>query len=214
MCALHRPGHVCLNSTWRCYTRPCILLHACSTSSPLYAVKSTVMTLWTVPVTNFWACHDCSTLTAIVSVSVSIKLHYQTSSLPPPSVGTAGHTHTATIRCRQLVSASLWCLQSRYITTSPLGICAALQDIDFAVEQSNIKSPDQLSSDLAETEAGTNVAKDLQDSSLAEGAAGLLAMTTSTADRLRDAQVTLPRLPSHRITSPLHYMHYMQLKPV
>ncbi|KAL0031901.1 hypothetical protein WJX79_004281 [Trebouxia sp. C0005] len=71
-------------------------------------------------------------------------------------------------------------------------ICAYVaresQDIDFAVEQSNIKSPDQLSSDLAETEAGTNVAKDLQDSSLAEGAAGLLAMTTSTADRLRDAQ--------------------------
>ncbi|KAL0024429.1 hypothetical protein WJX77_002107 [Trebouxia sp. C0004] len=62
------------------------------------------------------------------------------------------------------------------------------QDIDSAVEQSIIKSPDQLSSGLAETEAGTNVGKDLQDSSLAEGAAGLLAMTNSTADRLRDAQ--------------------------
>jgi len=79
---------------------------------------------------------------------------------------------------------------------SAIDICPAfaLQDIDFAVEQSNIKSPDQLSSDLAETEAGTNVAKDLQDSSLAEGAAGLLAMTTSTAERLRDAQVSLPHL--------------------
>ena len=96
---------------------------------------------------------------------------------------------------------------------SPTDVCLALQDIDFAVEQSNIKSPDQLSSDLAETDAGTNVAKDLQDSSLAEGAAGLLAMTTSTADRLRDAQVSLPHLPSrcHCNTCPLFYVHYVQL---
>lgn len=94
-----------------------------------------------------------------------------------------------------------------------MDVCPALQDIDFAVEQSNIKSPDQLSSDLAETEAGTNLAKDLQDSSLAEGAAGLLAMTTSTADKLRDAQVSLPRLSSHCHcnTCALFYVHYMQL---
>ena len=78
-----------------------------------------------------------------------------------------------------------------------MSICPALQDIDFEVEHSNINSPDQLSSGLDETEAGTNVAKDLQDSSLAEGAAGLLAMTTSTADRLRDAQVSRPHLSSH-----------------
>jgi len=62
-----------------------------------------------------------------------------------------------------------------------------LQDIDPAAEHSN-KSLDRASSDLAETEAGTNVGKDLQDSSLVEGAAGLLAMT-STADRTRDLQV-------------------------
>ena len=78
-----------------------------------------------------------------------------------------------------------------------MSICPALQDIDIEVEHSNIKSPDQLSSGLDETEAGTNVAKDLQDSSLTEGAAGLLAMTTSTADRLRDAQVSRPHLSSH-----------------
>jgi hypothetical protein len=105
-------------------------------------------------------------------------------------------THTATSH-HQMQAASLCCfvvLTSGYNVMSPIDICPASQDVDSAAEQSNIKSPDRLSSDLAETEAGTNVAKDLQDSSLAEGAAGLLAMTTSTADRLRDAQVSLPHL--------------------
>ena len=82
------------------------------------------------------------------------------------------------------------CAHTQYINSLSRHICHSLQDIDTAAEHSNVKSAGQLSSNLAETEADTNVAKDLQDSSLAEGAAGLLAMTTSTADRMRSTQVS------------------------
>ena len=84
---------------------------------------------------------------------------------------------------------STWA-RAQVITSFSTHVCHAPQDIDTAAEHSNVKSADQPSSDLAETEADTNVAKDLQDSSLAEGAAGLLAMTTSTADRMRSAQAS------------------------
>ena len=52
-----------------------------------------------------------------------------------------------------------------------------LQEIGTTHQEADLRSPDRLSAETV-----------LQDSSLAEGAAGLLAMT-STADRTRDLQV-------------------------
>ena len=71
-------------------------------------------------------------------------------------------------RCHGQSVPFKWCiLSSQEIVTSP-----------HADADAGIKSPDRLSADTV-----------LQDSSLAEGAAGLLAMT-STADRAKDVQVT------------------------
>ena len=64
------------------------------------------------------------------------------------------------------------------------------QDIEFGSAHSNVDSADHASSDVAETEASMMIRKELQDSSLAEGAAGLLAMVSS-ANRTKDLQVEL-----------------------
>ena len=64
------------------------------------------------------------------------------------------------------------------------------QDIEFGSAHSNVDSAEHASSDVAETEAGMMIRKELQDSSLAEGAAGLLAMVSS-ANRTKDLQVEL-----------------------